>query len=1305
MKKIHLLLICIVSSMLDWGCNPGNQRKLAIVSPHLELDPYEFKTAAKEYDAQLQTDVYGISGSGQVPVFSVEELSKHDLVIFESLGARLSLIKPQIDSVKARTKVIFLQTPLAEGNVPPSKYPELETYWSNGNRENYSGMLSYIAAKLLNLDVPIKKPVKYPMYGFYHPGSDSLFKTAPAYLQWYAKKHPERSGENTPAIGVVFYQSNYIRHDMRHIDALIKSIEAHGARPVALMQKSGFKLDSFLMVNQKPIVDAVLYGGMYLNFSKPDKGRQSAANLDVPLLGAATHYVKDVSKWEKDPGGFSPDMTDRFYFTERDGVFEPMIIGADKTLADGQRFVEPIPYQITWRVERALAWARLRRTPNSQKKIVATYYSEGNGKANVGGDIDAYLDVPQSLIQLLQTWKNTGYNVGEKPLPTTAQLTQQMSVHASNVGTWAPQELKKRMANGDVIIIPEKEYLQWFHSYPATQQQEVIKAWGPPPGKLMTTTDSTGQRVMIVPIIKFGNIILAPHPNWGLQDNHQLIYGKDAIPPSHAYIAFYEWMKRVYQPQAYLSLFTQLSLMPGKLEGPSARDWNGELIGNLPHISLVPLIANAGVGNKRRASALTIGYLTEVTQAGLSDSLKVLNDALSDWSTATNPAIKTRLQQKAIELSYKSHLQDDLNNGSLAVTKPDEYLQQIQNYIRKVGQQHMAQGGHILGAAPQGAVLTEMVTEMLGKEFEQRLPGKQPMASSMVKALIDGHLSPAQVAKQYLHRTDTAIEKQLQTALLYKNQLGQAGNEITQVMRALDGHYIATGPTDDPIRNPESLPSGRNPFAINSKAIPTKEAWALGKRMANQLLLQFEQKHGKGHVPKKVAFVLWSAEVTNNQGVSEAEIMYLMGVKPVWNSKGQVMDVALIPNAELGRERIDVLMTTSGTYRDHFYGNIKMLDKAVRLAASVKTGVNRVRNHSESYQQKLHIDPAATANLRVFSSNQGAYSTNVEFAGEDSESWKNDTTVSNLYLKRMAHAYGEKAQASYQRALFELNIKDVDAAAFSRSSNVYGVMDHPMVAAYFGAYNLAVKNTTGREPDMFINDLSDTSASTVTPLSTFFHAELRSHYLNPKWIKANMAHGYDGARYMESFTENMLLWNVTNRDMLTDQDWNNVYDTYVNDSQHLGLKNYLDKANPYAKQAMLSHMLEATEKGYWHASAEQLSTMAKAVAASVAQNGPTCNTAVCNSPGLAKYISGIVGKAPGGKELAAKYNSQLQAVQGAPGNAKPGSPQITGKQMMEEKLNASASPNPSGRLWQLYLLAGAIIGLFLIGWLRGSKPA
>lgn len=1062
MRRILICLLVVLA-----GCHHRERPSVAFVSPHLQNDPYAFQKAAGAFEDNMQVDLYP-------PETSVKELSKHKLVIFESMGARLSLIQPQIDSLKAVTKVLFLETPLAQGNV---SYPEITPYWTNGNEDNYRGMLSYIAANVFHLPVKVQKPIIYPEHGFYYPGRDSLFANANSYLRWYDSSH----SKTNLTVGLVFYQSSYVKKDLAPVDALIRSVEAHGAKPVTLLAKGAFPLDSL-----KGIVDVIIYGGMFLDFSHPEKGRALADSLGVPLLGAITHYYKDTATWAKDPGGFAPDLSERFFFSERDGVIEPVnIAGTENGVG------VPIPYQINWRVERALSWARLRYTPNAEKKLVCTYYSEGGGKADVGADIDAYLDVPGTLSRLLKTFQQEGYNVGKQPLPDAPELARRMSVHASNAAEGKEDELKERMHNGEIVTIPEDEYLQWFHSYPAEQQQQVTDKWGPPPGNLMTITDSSGKKRIVIPVLRYGNITLAPHPSWGLQDNHSLIYATNALPPNHAYIAFYEWMKRVEQPAVFLSLFTQLSLMPGKDEGPSAHDFVGELIGNIPHITLSPLIAGAGPGNKRRANALTIGYVTDISLAGLSDSLKALSRLADDWASATNPVLKDQLEQKVLKLAASQHI-----GKEEAATIPE-----LRNYLQKIAKEHIPNGGHIL-----------------------------------------------------------------------------AGTEISYLLKALNGQYIPAGPGDDPTRNPDALPAGRNTYGVNTQGVPTPEAWELGKKMADELLQQYAAKHGT--YPHKVGFVLWSAEITHNQGVTEAEIMYLMGVKPVWNNRGQVMDVQLIDK----RPRIDVLITTSGTYRDHFGDKIKLLDKAIQLAAAAPDSNNWVRLHTLQYMRQLHSDSFSTAALRIFSSDQGAYSTNLEFAGL--KDWNSDTALSDLYMSRMAHAYGQKVNAAYQRELFTLNVKDIEAAAFSRTSNVYGIMDHPMVAAYFGAYNLAVKNTTGKQPDLYINDLQ--ADGEVASLSSFFHKEMRSRYLNPAWIKGMMAHGYDGARYMQAFSENLFLWDVTTPDLVKDADWNDVYETYIEDRQHLGLPKYFEQQNPYARQEVVKNMLKAAAKGYWHASATQL---------------------------------------------------------------------------------------------------------------------
>ena len=1195
-----LLAACVISSCKQFSGKPV----LAIISTHIVLSPSEFELAAQKYKSNFHIKIYNPEN------FSAAEVAKADLVMCESLGARISILQSKFDSIKAKTKILFIDTPGATGNTDEKHSRVVKKYWDSANTENFEGMLSYVGNQFFNLNIPLKDAKEFPKHGFYYTGRDSLFSSLSSYLQWYSKNSRHFYNPDSITIGLVYYQSSFVKKDLLVIDALIKDIESKGHNVITLLAKGSFQIDSFFMQDNIAKVDAIIYGGMFLDFANPERGKMSARKLDVPILIGATSNRQTIKEWEDGSGGFSPDMTSRFFFTEKDGAFEPMMIGALAKDKNGKTYTEPINYQISWRVNRALNWAKLKKKNNAHKKIVITYYSEGSGKANVGGDIDAYLNVPGSIINLLKAFRQKGYFTGNAPIPTSKQLSESMSLHASNVGSWAGEELSKRSLtkNQKSIKIPVTQYLQWFQHYPKKLQDEVIAKWGAPPGNMMILSDSSGQKEFIIPIIEYGNIILAPHPNWGLQENNDLIYGTAAIPPNHAYIAFYEWMKQQNQTDVFLTLFTQLSLMPGKQEGPSANDFVGKLIGDVPHITVAPLMSGSAVKNKRRASALTIGYMNELTEASLDDSLKQIKRMIDDRKVAANPQIKNSLTAKIItaaEYKLKKRVKNDSNE--------EVYILNIEKYLLQLISTKIPDGTHVLGEVPAGGKLQRLLNAMLGKDLNK------------------------------VSKSDSSYQKLLNTRKAYINNISRSTDEVTNILHAMNGGYVEAGPSDDIVRNPESLPSGRNPYSINDKNIPSKEAWETGKRMADRLLTDFENKHGKGSYPKKVAFVLWSTEITNSQGVMESEIMYLMGVTPVWNNKGQVMGAELIPASMLKRPRIDVLITTSGTYRDHFADKIALLDTAVKIASAVNDSNNWVRHHSLKYQQSLHLKDIKQTSGRIFSTAMGAYSTNLEFAVEKGDSWTNDTTLSDLYLKRMGNAYGNIDTAN-QSALFALNIKDVDAAAFSRSSNVLGMMDHPMVAAYYGAINLAVKNTSGRIPDMYINDLADKHNGNVTTLQDFYHKEMDSRYLNPAWIKGMQEKGYDGARFMEAFTENLMLWDVTKNDMVTDDDWNEVYETYMNDKLHLGLNEFFDKNNPYAKQGIMLHMLEAAEKGYWTASEKQLQTLASGVAGSIEKHGPTCNTTVCNSVNTKKFVKHILEKIPGGDIAAGKYEAAINKL-------------------------------------------------------------
>jgi len=446
----------------------------------------------------------------------------------------------------------------------------------------------------------------------------------------------------------------------------------------------------------------------------------------------------------------------------------------------------------------------------------------------------------------------------------------------------------------------------------------------------------------------------------------------------------------------------------------------------------------------------------------------------------------------------------------------------------------------------------------------------------------------------------------------------------------LEGKYIPPGSNGDPIRNPDALPTGRDLCTFDERLIPTKEAWEVGKDMADHLLAQRINETGK--YPQKIAFLLWSIETSRHQGIMESEIFYLLGVKPIWDKRGRVKTVELISSSELGRPRIDVVVTTSGTYRDMYSSKIKLIDKAVRLAAQSNDTEypNYVKEDSEliyraSIDAGYNVSEARSLSMaRIFSPPPDSYTPGLQNAIPASDTWGDTEKLAELYIDRMSYVYGEEIWGEHLTDLFTQNLDGVEVGVFSRSSNVYGVLDHPMVATYFGGLNLAVKSVSEKAPDMYINNLREPNNPRVETLSYFLNRELRTRYFNPKWIEGMMEHGYDGTRYMAQFTEDLWVWDVVTPDLITDDMWNQVYDIYAQDKYNLGTKEFFDSNNPYALQSVTARMLEAIRKGYWGPSEDVKTALAEIYQKSVEEYGVTCCHHTCGNPLLQEYMQSIL---------------------------------------------------------------------------------
>ena len=1229
----HLpLLFTLLASAL-----PAAPSRLSLLTVGGEADPSpEIRTAASPWTDQLTVDIFP---SGTSPA----DLKSSALIVVDTSADLTPAARTALDAARAAGVRILV----ANARPPATPDPTLDAYFATPSIENFRRLLAHLATRVLTLAPPAGvatavAPLRYPTQAIYHPDAPppGFFPDLAAYETWYRQKHP---GEDSPpAVGISFHRSFFLRENTSHIDALIRAAEARGARALALMSHGAPDYAALIRPDNSPAVDVLLFIGERISIARKGDGLAQLRALGVPVLSTFQHFSLTPADYTKSPGGLAPSFTGVLTDHERDGLFEPILVSAKGSGGQpGRTPTSVLPSQIEWRIDRALGWAKLRRAPNAAKNLVFTYWSEGAGKANVGGDPDDFLDVPGSLAALLPALKARGYDIGPDPLPTRDQLSDRMSREASNIGTWAPGELAARVRSGAVALLPAETYQAWFDALPAARREEIIAAWGPPPGKLMVYTDpASGKKSLVIPRLQFGRITVAAHPDWGYLQDEKVLVSKDAVPPHHQYLAFFLWMQRETRASAWVSLFTNIVLQPGKSEGPAADDHIAILLGATPNIHPEKMGGNGAISNKRKALALTPGWFNAVVP---SDALRQLGElsarlrrltGMTDESQRADALVAVRDEVVKLDLARELGL-----DPRTAPAEP--FLEKLRAHLVKLERDSMPHGSHVLGQPPEDAAQADMVALMLKPDLLPTLPPS--LSDTDYRALI------AEVVLK--KSTPAAIPpKFVALALDYAERIGSAPREVTAILDALEGRWIEPGPFDEPLRTPDALPPGRVLFGFDQRIIPTPEAEISGRRQADALIAAHREKHG-GVYPQKLAYVLWSSGIAKTGGAGEAAVLHLLGTRVTRDARGNVTGVELIPRAELGRPRIDVLMTTSGTYRDHFQDKVDLITQAVRLAAASPEPDNpiaaavatRTRELTAAGETAERIAQLATA--RVFSPAPGAYSPSTQFLAKSGDARGTDDTLSDLYLRRLGHAYGGGLYGDFQRPLFEKNLGNVDAATLPRAGFVNGILDDPMPAAFLGGLGQAVRRVSGRTADLYTTDLRNASSPTVETVAASIARELRTRYFNPKFIESLKARGYDGARYPMFLAENMDLWDTTTPDAVQSSDWGKLKKVYVDDEYGLGLADFFQKHNPFARQMIMANLLQASDRGQWQASATDLADLAQKLAESAKINGLVCEANLCRNVKLTALVEKSLAGVPAAVELMQAYRGALEKIQ------------------------------------------------------------
>ena len=1240
-------------------------------APHLNVaivtgySSYENELSASVERINSDTDL-NIKASYYITTSLPEDidLSHMDIIYIVMVTQSASKLQETIQqAIDNGAVVIGSNTYLPESSydVPPEhadlatfkKY--LSQYWSGGasDDENFDNLIFYLAQEYYDrADLTVKEPTGMES-AIYHPAmtttpSELFTGDAKEYFEWYANRTDGHAfDENAPTVGITFYKS-YYPNDMGPVDKLIEGFEEKGVNVIACYGNADNYLDNYLNHSSQTKVEAVVsfhYRGNYFDIEK----------LGVPVMNAVLNGYMNMSQWTETSTPLPVTNMLRIYGPETDGMIDPIMIGAMETIQADNSTVERYAVhegQVEWLIDRTIAQANLGIENDSDKKVAIIYYNHGGGKDNIGA---SYLEVTPSILNLLEGMADAGYDVDGSLIPNRTELVNLMVYQGRNVGTWAPGELNALVETGEIVLLPESTYLSWFNELPEERREEVTEMWGEAPGEIMVYTDDNDDRFIVIPKISLSdNVILAPQPTRGWLQDNEVLYHDTELPPHHQYIAFYLWLQHEFDADVMVNMGRHgtVEWLPGKDFCLLSDEWPAIMVGDIPVI--YPYVMDGmgeGMQAKRRGNAIIIDHLVPpVVSAGLYGNYSILSSEITSYKTSVTEeeSLKQAHLQDIVNLTIELGLDEQVNMSRAQDNETiDEFLDELDDVLTGLKSQSMPYGLHILGEAPEGEALVGMVSSMLGDDFSTLVAvyneSDNASADLLSRVLLE-NMSMTDAQMQILGTTDPDIDEQLNTSANYAQLLGEADNEIQQVLKAMNGEYIQANLGGDPVLRPETLPSGSNFYAFDEQLIPTPQAWEQGKALVDQWLEEYVIQNGE--YPTKVGYILWAGESTRHEGIMEAQLLYMMGIEPVWNpANGKVEDVKFIDSSELGRPRIDVIVQISGLYRDTFPMKVQLIDKAVRLAyeqAETDEYDNYMAQNTDALQavlnetiqdEDLSLDIAL---FRIFGPADGAYGTGMANAVDASDTWENNTELAELYVSKMSYIYGQniwgQTIAEYiekqtgqavdvnNSIVFENNLKGTEVIFHSRSSSTYGSLDTDDFYQYMGGLYNAIKYISGTAPEAYVVNLQDLSDLEIQTLHTYIANELYARYFNPTWISGMQQHGFEGAREMEGFLENLWGWEALDPGLISDDIWNKVYENYFANAE---LSDWLKENNPYAYQAMIARMTETVRKDSWDASDETLRSLVAEQVRSVVENGATCCHHTCGNILNQEFVDGI----------------------------------------------------------------------------------
>lgn len=493
------------------------------------------------------------------------------------------------------------------------------------------------------------------------------------------------------------------------------------------------------------------------------------------------------------------------------------------------------------------------------------------------------------------------------------------------------------------------------------------------------------------------------------------------------------------------------------------------------------------------------------------------------------------------------------------------------------------------------------------------------------------------------------LERTLSNVGNYRKMLLESPQmEIQSMINGLNGGYTSPSPGGDPVANPNTLPTGRNLYAINAEATPSEAAWEKGKRLADNTIEMYRKRHNDS-IPRKVSYTLWSSEFIETEGATIAQILYMLGVEPVRDTFGRVTDLKLIPSEQLGRPRIDVVVQTSGQLRDIAASRLFLINRAVEMAAASKADkYENLVSAGVVETERVLIERGITpkdareiSSYRVFGGINGNYGTGIQEMVQAGDRWESEKDIADVYLNNMGAYYGsEKNWEAFRQFAFEAALTRTDAVVQPRQSNTWGALSLDHVYEFMGGMNLAVRNVTGKDPDAYLSDYRNRNNVRMQEVKEAIGVESRTTIFNPAYIKEKMKGGASEAGAFAEIIDNTYGWNVMKPKAIDKEMWDEIYNIYVKDKFNMGVKDFFETQNPAALQQITATMMETARKGLWKASKQQLQDIADLHTELVSKYTPSCSGTVCNNASLRKFIASNIAD----KEKAVQYQKSIDNI-------------------------------------------------------------